>query len=195
MSALMHGTRATHRAVTAPALLLGALAMAACAAAPQAPSAAPPAPEPPQFAAAPYAPGAGIDGAAADLARAEDEMQRALALAGGAPVPPAEAAPEAPAGAASKPSAAPPPASGPSSPSKAPSSNTNDDRRPDALSAVDACSVACRALESMRRSTDQLCGLAGAGDMRCADANARVDRAIARVRASCPSCAQAAPRP
>jgi len=187
MSAVTRPLRATTALL---ALAAGAIAIAACSAA--APSAkAPAAPEPPaeQYAmAAPQAPAGGIDGAVADLARAEDEMQRALAVAGGAPVPspeplPAQQAPRAEPGKPAPPS---PPTTGAS---KAPSKHAEEERA-DALSASDACSVACRALDSMRRSTDQLCGLAGAGDARCVDANARVDRALARVRASCPACAR-----
>jgi hypothetical protein len=182
------------RAATTVLAAVGAIAVAAC-------SAGPPAAKAPAAAEAqagqyamspPQAPAGGIDGAVADLARAEDEMQRALAVAGGAPAPaperPAQQAPTAPRvepGA----SPAPPAPPAPNGASNAPSKRAEEERA-DALSASDACSVACRALESMRRSTEQLCGLAGAGDARCVDANARVGRALARVRASCPACAR-----
>ena len=176
--------RVLRRAASAGAVLAAAVSVGACARAPAPAAPAPPAEPQSQFAAAPVAPGASVEGAAAELARAEDQMQRALALAGGAPVAPAQEKPSLPNQGAPAP---PPPQAGPS---KAPTSSGSDDERPDALSAADACSVACRALESMRRSTEQLCGLAGAGDARCIDANARVDRALARVRASCPACAR-----
>jgi hypothetical protein len=48
------------------------------------------------------------------------------------------------------------------------------------------CSLACRALESMRRAAEHLCSLDPGA--RCADARAKVGRAAERVRASCPSC-------
>jgi MYXO-CTERM domain-containing protein len=49
------------------------------------------------------------------------------------------------------------------------------------------CTLACRALESMRRATERLCSL-DPGD-RCARARQKTDEASARVRSSCPSCA------
>lgn len=55
--------------------------------------------------------------------------------------------------------------------------------------AANACSTACKALASMRRSADHLCVLAGDGDARCTDARSRVQSATDRVRSSCPSCA------
>ncbi len=56
------------------------------------------------------------------------------------------------------------------------------------LAGGDGCSIACRALASMRRAADHLCELAGEGDTRCSDARARVGRASDRVRGSCASC-------
>lgn len=53
----------------------------------------------------------------------------------------------------------------------------------------DPCAIACRALASMARAADHVCGLAGAEDTRCADARTRVERASERVRSSCPACA------
>jgi MYXO-CTERM domain-containing protein len=50
------------------------------------------------------------------------------------------------------------------------------------------CALACRALESMRRSADRLCQL-DPGD-RCSRAKQKVDSASARVRAACPTCAE-----
>ncbi len=55
----------------------------------------------------------------------------------------------------------------------------------------DACAVACRALASMRRSTDRLCDLTsgpGANPMRCDDARARVLRAEGKVKERCRAC-------
>lgn len=55
----------------------------------------------------------------------------------------------------------------------------------------DACAVACRALASMRRSAERLCGLATgapAEAMRCDDARTRVTRAEGRVKQRCPAC-------
>ncbi|MEJ7732959.1 MAG: hypothetical protein WKG00_27655 [Polyangiaceae bacterium] len=184
-------TRPLRAGAALSVLSFGAIAIAACSAGPP-PAKAPSAAQAPadQFAlAAPQAPAGGVDGAVAELARAEDEMQRALAVAGGAPVASPERAPAQQAPGPRAEPGTPPPAPPPNGASKAPSKHAEEERA-DALSASDACSVACRALESMRRSTDQLCGLAGAGDARCVDANARVDRAQARVRASCPACAR-----
>lgn len=50
------------------------------------------------------------------------------------------------------------------------------------------CALACKALESMRRSADRLCQL-DPGD-RCARAKQKVEGASARVKASCPACAE-----
>jgi hypothetical protein len=52
----------------------------------------------------------------------------------------------------------------------------------------DPCLSACRALASMRRSVDHLCGLTGDGDSRCEGARTRVQGASERVRATCPAC-------
>lgn len=54
--------------------------------------------------------------------------------------------------------------------------------------ATDGCALACRALASMERATDHLCGLAGDADERCTGARGRVERARERVAASCPTC-------
>jgi hypothetical protein len=48
------------------------------------------------------------------------------------------------------------------------------------------CALACRALESMRRSAERLCQL-DPGE-RCARAKGKVDAATTRVRSSCPTC-------
>lgn len=48
------------------------------------------------------------------------------------------------------------------------------------------CSLACRALESMRHATERLCAL-DPGD-RCASAKKKLDDATSRVRTACPVC-------
>jgi MYXO-CTERM domain-containing protein len=55
------------------------------------------------------------------------------------------------------------------------------------------CADACRALASMRRSTDRLCAIEP-GD-RCDQARAKLHDAIERVRVSCPACETASPSP
>ncbi|MBS2016259.1 MAG: hypothetical protein JST00_25475 [Deltaproteobacteria bacterium] len=55
-----------------------------------------------------------------------------------------------------------------------------------ALSTSD-CMAACRALASIRRAADKICGL-DPGE-RCAAARAKADDASRRVRESCPDCA------
>jgi hypothetical protein len=68
------------------------------------------------------------------------------------------------------------------------------DRAPDtppAVAASDRCSIACRALASMQSAATHLCALAGQTDARCQSARTRVENAQIRVRAQCPSCAEA----
>lgn len=55
-----------------------------------------------------------------------------------------------------------------------------------ALSTSD-CAAACRALASIRRAADKICGL-DPGE-RCSAARAKADDASRRVRESCPDCA------
>jgi hypothetical protein len=102
------------------------------------------------------------DDALADLQRAERELEGALssrAYAG----PPAD---------------------------KAPTKKEEEERSGGAEGqAGDACGTACRALASMRRASEHLCGLTGDTDARCSDARSRLERAEGRVRASCPVCA------
>jgi hypothetical protein len=60
--------------------------------------------------------------------------------------------------------------------------------------AADTCSIACRALASMRRSADRLCQLAPSASPdapRCNDAKDRVTKAEQRVRERCAACAEA----
>ena len=51
---------------------------------------------------------------------------------------------------------------------------------------TDRCTVVCKALASMRRSADQICGIDAS---RCADARARVNKAEQRAKDACPACA------
>lgn len=51
------------------------------------------------------------------------------------------------------------------------------------------CERACRALGSMRRATEHLCGLSGEADAMCELARSRVRNAGERVQLSCPACA------
>ncbi|MBK8257650.1 MAG: hypothetical protein IPK82_33890 [Polyangiaceae bacterium] len=51
--------------------------------------------------------------------------------------------------------------------------------------AADPCFSACRALASMERAANHLCGLAGESDSMCTNARDRVKNASARVSASC----------
>jgi uncharacterized protein YdeI (BOF family) len=53
---------------------------------------------------------------------------------------------------------------------------------------MDRCVRVCRALASMRRASDRLCGLTGGDDPRCSNCRERVDRAEDRVQRSCSSC-------
>lgn len=56
------------------------------------------------------------------------------------------------------------------------------------LSQDQACSIACSALASMKRSADHVCTMAGDKDAACGTARERVQRAEARVTAACPAC-------
>lgn len=62
------------------------------------------------------------------------------------------------------------------------------DRAGAPASAQDPCVTACRALASMGRSVEHVCGLAGEQDPQCTNARERVGRAADRVRAHCPIC-------
>ncbi|EYF07661.1 hypothetical protein [Chondromyces apiculatus] len=188
--------RRTSRAVLA-ALALTALAAASaltgCGASAQYPAEAPAA----ETAAGAAAPAGSPDEALHRLDQAEFEL--AQILGGPAPsfaTPPAGAAPT---------SAAPITASGPPPPPAAPYAPPTEPResigqevaRKDATAqasddgsrATSHCSIACRALASMSRATDQLCGLAGEVDGRCLGARTRVRSATERVQTQCPSCA------
>jgi hypothetical protein len=47
-----------------------------------------------------------------------------------------------------------------------------------------ACDLVCRALASMKRSTERICALAGEAEARCTRARQRVSTAVQRVRGS-----------
>jgi hypothetical protein len=51
---------------------------------------------------------------------------------------------------------------------------------------TDRCTVVCKALASMRRSADQICGIDAS---RCEGARARVTKAEQRAKDACPACA------
>lgn len=70
----------------------------------------------------------------------------------------------------------------------------NENGPPAKEEAGDSCSIACRALASMRRSADRVCELAPSASPdapRCDDAKERVTKAERRVRERCASCASA----
>lgn len=131
-----------------------------------------------------------------ELDRAEAEL--ASALGGGAA--PRFASPPYGAGAAAEPGATAPPAPPPQPMQPAPPAESPAGKKEaEAKAAGDAqatqvsaspCMTACRALASMTRAAEHLCGLAGEGDDRCAGARARVKSATDRVESQCPSCAR-----
>ncbi|WP_437683175.1 hypothetical protein [Sorangium sp. So ce131] len=152
------------------------------------------------------------DDALAELERAEDELYLAL----GAPRAPSEGAgalsadapgqhapaPQQPA--AAPPAAAPPapPAAAPPAPRGAPDSAAAEATRSTTTGAeapakrreaervsAPPCETACRALASMERAAQHLCGLSGDADQRCDAARTRVKSATDRVEAQCPRCA------
>ncbi|WP_437291613.1 hypothetical protein [Sorangium sp. So ce406] len=189
-----------HRAwsVAAAPLWIGAVALSGCGgAAAQAP--APMAPEPAGAMFTPQEEGRPetAEDALAALERAEGELDRVL----GAPSDTASGEGRAVESASP---AAPPPAPA-TSPSPAPSPPTASDSAPRATAAGAArpskkaepeqvtatpCETACRALASMDRAAQHLCGLAGDADQRCDAARTRVKNATDRVGAQCPRCAE-----
>ncbi|MCC6552773.1 MAG: hypothetical protein IT372_07095 [Polyangiaceae bacterium] len=179
-----HGYMTAARAAAGVAV---ALTLAACGAAPQEPKAAEapsspaaqsapqdgygqqPGHAPPGYAAPTAAPSpASREDAASQLDQAEAELDAALgARSTGFAEPPG-------------PSPRPAPPSQPAPPGPIEAA---------AKSPGDPCATACRALASMSRAADHLCGLAGEGDARCGDARARVKSATDRVHHQCPACA------
>ena len=100
-----------------------------------------------------------IDGAAAELARAESQVLAALGPnhgADGQPPPPAQPRAER--------------------------------EEAYGATAGDRCRVACRALASMQRAASRLCSIAGEDDARCHRADRRVSHATDLVHRSCSTC-------
>ncbi|WP_437594031.1 hypothetical protein [Sorangium sp. So ce1000] len=186
-----------HRAwfAAAAALWISAAALSGCggASVAQAPAAAEPA------GAASMAPHKGgpietADDALAELGRAENELNQALGAPGqrdeGRAV--AEAAPPA----APAPAAPPPrPDVSDSHPAPSPRATATGGELPAKKAEAETtsaapCETACRALASMTRAAQHLCGIAGDADQRCDAARARVKSATDRVETHCPRCAE-----
>ncbi|WP_437663973.1 hypothetical protein [Sorangium sp. So ce1182] len=190
-----------HRAWSAAAapLWIAAVALSGCggAAVAHAPAAADPAGATVMSAPAEGSPETAED-ALAELERAEGELDRVLgAPAGGSEDRSAaqSAQPGEPSPAATSP--APPPAAAPAppmAPDSAPRATTAGGERPSKKAEAEQvsaapCETACRALASMSRAAQHLCGLAGDADQRCDAARTRVKSATDRVEAQCPRCA------
>ena len=158
------------------AAVLALAALTSCARAPQSSASAksPDEPLPPD-----------VEGTIALLDRAEAELAGAIGSPGpGGRAGAADAQSDAAASAA--------PASEPAeAKAEAAGEEDDDEGSPTAQRAApaDPCETACRALASMRRAAEHLCGLAGEQDGRCAAARERVRGADERVRAACPRCA------
>lgn len=126
-----------------------------------------------------------VEGTLALLDRAEAELSYAIGpvAGGGAAAPlPSEAPTPAPAADAPVAQSAPPEPEA----KKAEAAEEEDQGSP---ARRDPCDTACRALASMRRAAEHLCGLAGEQDGRCSAARDRVRGADERVRTACPRCA------
>jgi hypothetical protein len=124
------------------------------------------------------------DSALAELNRAEGEITALLGPASGA-----VAQAEGPGSGASD--LAPQATAAPVSPAE--SAPTASPAKPEAKAdqmadspATDPCSIACRALASMERAANHLCGLSGETDPSCTNARDRVRSATGRVSARCP---------
>jgi hypothetical protein len=113
-----------------------------------------------------------VPDALAELDRAEAELASAMGT-------PTFAAPPA------QPGATPPRDAEAAQPSPSPAAQASESFP---TAPQDPCVTCCRALASMGRAAEHLCGLAGEGDERCENARARVGRATDRVRAQCPVC-------
>lgn len=128
------------------------------------------------------------DAAVTAVDRAEAELARALESGAWERPPPAPVGLDAPVDPSSRPPApaklaAPPPE--PAPPAAAP---PRDLAGAPLLARGGPCAVACAALASMERATSHLCGLTGASDARCQNAEARLKNATTRVHAVCPAC-------
>lgn len=122
---------------------------------------------------------------AAALAKAEHDLDQALALsdhrdreAQSAVSDLAEAAAPSP-----EPSAAPAEAAG-----RAEAAPRRAESKAYAEPPPTRCELACRAYASMGRATESLCDLGGEEEARCVDARSRLEHASARLSASCGGC-------
>ncbi|WP_437641267.1 hypothetical protein [Sorangium sp. So ce854] len=181
-----------HRAWSAAAapLCIGAVALSGCGGGAAAQAPAPVAPEPAGATFTPQeeAPAETAEDALAALERAEGELDRVLGAPGGSE------------GRVALESASPPPptrspAPAPPASDSAPRTTTAGAERPSKKAEADKgaaapCETACRALASMSRAAQHLCGLAGDADQRCDAARTRVKSATDRVEAQCPRCAE-----
>lgn len=116
-----------------------------------------------------------LEGAEAELTRAEDSLARALGDAGGAAGGAQGGVHEAPK--TPTPEDLPPPSRPPDS---SPTATQAGSQPP-----ASTCETACDALASMRRAAERVCVLDPA---RCGPARARVERAEQRVKAHCSEC-------
>jgi hypothetical protein len=114
-----------------------------------------------------------VDAALADLSRAEGEIGRAVETLSEREGRKSPAGMPAPATTAS-----------PATPSPTPQTQPKTTGETQ-LGVGDPCVTACRALASMQRATEHLCGLTGDGDERCSGARERVRGARVRVEGSC----------
>ncbi|WP_437339091.1 hypothetical protein [Sorangium sp. So ce394] len=183
--------------VAAAPLWISAVALAGCGGASVAHAPAAPEPAGTAASAAPREEGSieTADDALAALERAEGELDQAL----GVPAAheedraAAQAAPPPPAAAPSPPRAAPAEAPGSAAPSTRATTTAggHPSKKAEAAPVSAApCETACRALASMSRAAQHLCGLAGDADARCDAARTRVKSATDRVEARCPRCAE-----
>ncbi len=134
--------------------------------------------------------------ALAELERAEGELDKVL----GAPTGHEEdraMTQAAPPGAPPPPRAASPsrPEASDSTPVQAPRATAAGAERPAKKAEAERmtatpCETACRALASMNRAAQHLCGLAGDADPRCDAARTRVNGATDRVASRCPRCVE-----
>ncbi|WP_437603592.1 hypothetical protein [Sorangium sp. So ce590] len=141
--------------------------------------------------------------ALAELERAEGELDQVLGAPGGreedravTQAAPPEAPPP-PAAAPSPPRAASPsrPEASDSTPTPAPRATTAGAESPAKKAEAERmtatpCETACRALASMSRAAQHLCGLASDADPRCDAARNRVKSATDRVASRCPRCVE-----
>ncbi|WP_044986082.1 hypothetical protein [Sorangium cellulosum] len=184
----MNRTRAW--SVAAAPLWISAVALSGCGGASVAHAPAAPEPAGTVASAAPREEGSieTAEDALAALERAEGELDQALgvpaaheedrAAAQAAPPPPAAAPAEAPGSAA------------PSTRATTTAGGHPAKKAEAAPVSAAPCETACRALASMSRAAQHLCGLAGDADARCDAARTRVRSATDRVEARCPRCAE-----